>query len=334
MPNSVWRESLNRSILDLVEDKASIGSWSWDIETGAMDWSIGVYRILGVPPSQAPNLAVLARLIEGSDASMLLHPNPMVVAKFLADRKLSIRREDGEFRTIHSHGKLVSVPGAQSQFVGALLDITESRLDDELFLLREALLDSMRNLFGVTIWQMNADGSAADLLEWRGAGGEGVQSSWSRLDLVHPEDVGIVEGAWAEARENKRSYNARFRLRRGDGYVGATSQAVSLLSGSGEVRGWIGFTKLETPEETRTNIGTISSAQVRAARGLLDWTGRQLAEKAKVSFSTIRRLEKDGPAGLSAASLAAIEAAFRVAGVTFVRYSADEIGILARPPVF
>ncbi len=322
MPNSVWRESLNRSILDLVEDKANIGSWSWGLETGEMDWSIGVYRILGLSPSQAPDLERLAALIEGSDSSILRHPNPIVVAKFLADRKLSIRREDGEFRTIHSHGKLIgSAEGGQSQFVGAFLDITESRLEDELFLLREAILESMRNLFGVAIWQMNADGTVADIMQWRIAVGSdsGGPTPWGRLDLVHPDDIETVKRAWANAQENRRTYNSKFRMRRGDEYVFASSQAVSLLDGSGEVRGWIGYTRvLDREVEAQPQKSKLSSAQVRAARGLLDWTGKQLAEYAEVSFSTVRRLETAGPESLSNSSLTAIERAFRTAGVSFV----------------
>lgn len=60
----------------------------------------------------------------------------------------------------------------------------------------------------------------------------------------------------------------------------------------------------------------VSSAHVRAARGLLNWTVRDLAERAGVHRNTVTRMEADkvthGP------TIEAIVRALREAGVEFL----------------
>lgn len=60
----------------------------------------------------------------------------------------------------------------------------------------------------------------------------------------------------------------------------------------------------------------ITPEQIKAARGLLSISQTQLATSAKVSPSTICRIEKSGGAGF-AVTLAKIERALRAAGVRF-----------------
>jgi transcriptional regulator with XRE-family HTH domain len=61
----------------------------------------------------------------------------------------------------------------------------------------------------------------------------------------------------------------------------------------------------------------VSGSQVRAARGLLKWSVRDLAEASGVSRSSIRRIEEeDGiPQGRDVRSLQAIRAAIEAAGL-------------------
>ena len=64
----------------------------------------------------------------------------------------------------------------------------------------------------------------------------------------------------------------------------------------------------------------VTSDQVRAARALLDWSQPQLAEAAKLSLPTIRRMEGPlGPSRSTAANVEAIRNAFAQAGVIFIK---------------
>lgn len=61
----------------------------------------------------------------------------------------------------------------------------------------------------------------------------------------------------------------------------------------------------------------MTSAQVRAARGLLNWTVRDLAEKAGVHRNTVTNVETERYAG-DPDTLAAIRKALEKAGVEFL----------------
>jgi transcriptional regulator with XRE-family HTH domain len=74
----------------------------------------------------------------------------------------------------------------------------------------------------------------------------------------------------------------------------------------------------------------MTSAQMRAARAMLDWTQTQLAEAAAVSVETIKRLERlEGEVTATrVATIDAIEKALVKAGVEFT--NGDEPGVKLR----
>ena len=63
----------------------------------------------------------------------------------------------------------------------------------------------------------------------------------------------------------------------------------------------------------------ITSAQIRAARGMLDWSRRDLANSSGISFASMMRLESfDGVPASNFKTLEAIKKAFEEAGVEFI----------------
>ncbi len=63
----------------------------------------------------------------------------------------------------------------------------------------------------------------------------------------------------------------------------------------------------------------LTAAQIRAARALLDWSQRQLAEKSKLSVPTIKRMEGAmGPERSTEANVDAVRRALENAGVIFL----------------
>jgi transcriptional regulator with XRE-family HTH domain len=72
----------------------------------------------------------------------------------------------------------------------------------------------------------------------------------------------------------------------------------------------------------------ITSGQIRAARALLKWTGKEFAELSGVAFSTLMRLETgEGVPGAQAKTLDAIQKAFEAAGVEFIGTPEDGAGV-------
>jgi hypothetical protein len=63
----------------------------------------------------------------------------------------------------------------------------------------------------------------------------------------------------------------------------------------------------------------ITSDQIRAARALLRWSGKDLADKTGLGFSTLMRLEVlEGVPGAQAKTLEIIQKTFEEAGVEFI----------------
>ncbi|MFN4141641.1 helix-turn-helix domain-containing protein [Aestuariivirga sp.] len=72
----------------------------------------------------------------------------------------------------------------------------------------------------------------------------------------------------------------------------------------------------------------VTSAQIRAARGLLGWTVRDLAEQAGVHRNTVTRLETTGSE--SGHALRQIVRALESAGVVFVPGNGGGPGVRLR----
>ena len=74
----------------------------------------------------------------------------------------------------------------------------------------------------------------------------------------------------------------------------------------------------------------VTSAQIRAARGLLNWTVRDLAENAKVHRNTVTRLENDSNDG--GYTIATIQLALENAGVEFTEENGGGAGVRLKIP--
>ena len=73
----------------------------------------------------------------------------------------------------------------------------------------------------------------------------------------------------------------------------------------------------------------VTAAQLRAARGLLGWTARELAEQSGVHRNTISRAEADAAAGHGYA-LAQLVMTLEAAGVEFLDEQGEGVGVKLR----
>lgn len=72
----------------------------------------------------------------------------------------------------------------------------------------------------------------------------------------------------------------------------------------------------------------ITSAQIRAARGLLNWSRKDLAERSGISFASMMRLESfDGVPSSNIKTLDALKKAFEEAGVEFTGSPDSQAGV-------
>jgi transcriptional regulator with XRE-family HTH domain len=75
----------------------------------------------------------------------------------------------------------------------------------------------------------------------------------------------------------------------------------------------------------------ITSAQIRGARGLLNWSRKELADHSGVSFASMMRLESfDGVPASNFKTLESVKNAFENAGIEFIGTPEDAPGVRLR----
>ena len=80
----------------------------------------------------------------------------------------------------------------------------------------------------------------------------------------------------------------------------------------------------------------ITGCQIRAARALINWSARVLAEKSGIGVATIRRIELvDGIPSSNAQTLSALKNTLEAEGLKFIGSPDDSPGVrLARTPSY
>jgi PAS domain S-box-containing protein len=113
------------------QELAHLGSWDWNVGTGAVNWSPEMYRIhglqpdapitferaieLAVPEDQARIRANVARALEERD-------------EIIPDIEYRIVRQDGSTRTLNGKARAIrSKDGSVTRMVGTVEDVTERR---------------------------------------------------------------------------------------------------------------------------------------------------------------------------------------------------------------
>lgn len=77
----------------------------------------------------------------------------------------------------------------------------------------------------------------------------------------------------------------------------------------------------------------LTSDQIRAARALLKWDQKALAQASKVSLATIKRLEPlSGPVVANAVTIDALRRALEAAGIEFITENGGGAGVRFRKP--
>jgi PAS domain S-box-containing protein len=115
-------------LLELAEDMAGVGTWSWDVAADRTTWSNQVYRIHGYEPAvEPPTLQGVLKRYHPDDAKLLADHVRRAVAQGL-DYALEARiyRQDGSERHVIARGVCrKDAHGAVAEIVGTFQDVTE-----------------------------------------------------------------------------------------------------------------------------------------------------------------------------------------------------------------
>jgi PAS domain S-box-containing protein len=314
--------------LRFMEEKTGAGLWSLDLRTSRMEWSGGMYVLLGLEAEGVePSYALINSLAHPDDRSVLREIDRLVHEGVPFDRVFRIIRQNGRLRWLLNRGEtLFNADGHPERAIGMMQDVTGHR--DAIESLRNCgeRYRSLVMAANAMVWTARPDGQVTDLSQPAGPNSAAlVQYTGDRWkELVHSDDLPATLAAWSSAVSAQVPYECEHRLRVPDGsYRWHRSRAMPIMKAGNTVQEWVGIS-IDIHEQKiwpagRGKSDALTGFQIRAGRGMLKWSVRDLAEKARTSPGIIRRLEDtDGPLDPSDVAVQAIHEAFTQAGVEFL----------------
>lgn len=322
-------------VLRLIEDKLGAGVWRCDA-AGQMQWSRGFYELLGLDSHAiAPSYAEVQRRIHPDDRGPTRDSSELMLDRSLLDGEFRIVRPNGALRWIHSHTEvLLNSAGEPECILGVVLDITAQHR-----LLQTLRIDAMRysalaQIAGGLLWIGSSDGRITALpnSDKRPGAHRFFGKGW--VDLLHENEREAAVKRWTASAESGRSYDAEHQLRQPDGtYRWFRCMAVPVTNTDGGIQEWMGISNDVHQERhfiQHAATARLTGAQLRAARGMLNWSVKQLAVRTGISAAIIRRLEEhDDALPMPDETMEILRRAFSDAGIEFLFPSVGKPG--ARP---
>jgi PAS domain-containing protein/DNA-binding Xre family transcriptional regulator len=251
---------------------------------------------------------------------------------------------DGEFRIIRPNRALrwiriqsetfLSSAGEPESVLGVAIDITEQRKSLQPLKIYESRYMAFTQVADGLLWVGSQDGRITALLnaENQPDAHQFFGKGW--VDLLPEEERDAALRIWAAAAETGQPYDIEHRLRQSDGsYRWYHCRAVPVPNADGGIREWLGIST--DVHQQRVSIqqaapSRLTGAQLRAARGMLNWSVKQLAARTGISAAVIRRLEEqNGLLRLPDETLTNLCDTLSSAGIEFI-FGAGKPGVRPR----
>jgi len=137
--------------LEAAQSLASVGTWVFDTETGAVRWSAEMYRIHGLSPETfVPTIGAAYALVVPEDRDALERANHSLRSRpSIGPHNYRVKFANGEIRHLVGAARVIRGPGEQGgvRILGTVLDVT-SRVDLESMLLHVQKLEGLGRLAG------------------------------------------------------------------------------------------------------------------------------------------------------------------------------------------
>ena len=297
----------DRSLLQafqLVEEMGSLGVWKWDLKSGRLEWSPGMFRLLGLEPhTETPSYALFQSMVHPDDIRSPGEIELIMRETGTIEGEFRIILRDGRLRWILNRGEVFAdQTGAPVKAMGIITDVTGLRA-------AQTYADTTRHYYGAllettkaAVWTVDADGFLEDLQHWSRLTGQAPADAggFGWLNAVHTADRKALKHAWDLAFAKGEPLEIECRLLTPAGacrWFRMRTVPMCTKNGSLRKRMCVCIDIEDQKAWSALDKGsTVTGAQLRAARGILNWSVRDLAEAVGTTPAVIRRIEEtDGP---------------------------------------
>ena len=254
-----------------IEQDGLFGTWEWDFASGAVSWSEGCFRLLGLEPgSVVPSYERFLDCMHPEDRfGYELTGYDAVLEGRTIESEFRIIQPNGAVRWLANRGEVVrNKQGQPCRAAGALIDITEQREAQLALQCSEERYRALVKAMAVVEWRMPPDGSTSTAANWSALTGQPEDDigSYGWMEMIHPDDLGRLRAERQRAIEAGQSYENWFRLRHADGaYRWMVARAVPLKNADGSVREWVGMIMDVHDQKHAEEQLRISEERLRAA---------------------------------------------------------------------
>lgn len=332
--------------LKLIEERGSVGFWTSEFATNRLTISEGLKRIMAMQDATDANYEDLIRMMHPDDKALNENMRDLIRLGQPIDREFRVIRPDGTLRWIRNIAEVVvDRNGVPIRAVGFCKDVTDrheaSRSVTEGWRSYKTLVSAIapiqwRNLPNGHVFLR--EGYQELIGDFYGA------TKW--LEHLHPDDREIAEANWAKSLATGTVLNSTFRVRCIDGeYRLFLSRAAPMLNDLGNVQEWLGVlipvgeinagksdNKDQTSDAAIEADAVLEPSLVRAARAYLQWSVEDLASRASISVSTVRRMEGEESQTIRFRHFQAVRDALRIAGVVFASGPGSQRSIMFQTP--
>jgi PAS domain S-box-containing protein len=224
------------------------GSFGWKPSTGEIIWSEETFRIFQYDRTTKPTVELIFQRVHPEDAALV----KQIIERASQDGKdfdfeHRLLMPDGSVKHVHIVGHAERDESGGIEFVGAVMDTTESHRAEEALRRSESYLAEAQRLTHTGSWAWQVAGRVALHLseEWYRIYGfdpeKGPPAREERAQRVHPEDRANWQGAIDRAIAETSGFEMEFRILLSDGtvkYIHTTGHPV--LNASGDLVEFVG----------------------------------------------------------------------------------------------
>lgn len=233
--------------LRLALEAGAIGTFRWDVRTGALQADDSLRSLLGLAPGAA--LMQLNELL----SLVCVDDRPRVAAAFARcasagaalNEECCVVRPSGELRWLSLRGKPVHTPGGKPLYLtGACADLTEQKQALQALRTSEQRFRLLVDGSPDPVWYNEADGRPVYFnrcyQQYTGLS-EAALTSGAWTETIHPEDRRRALAARRRGIRHGRPYQVETRNRRADGqFRWFRARVHPVRDAHGQVSGWIG----------------------------------------------------------------------------------------------